>query len=175
MSAIIAEKNEISAVQTSAFKGVTEDVATIIQKATTYEAPAGAKEAIGSISPDVYADLLTSRTSLTVAQVKELQELNTTVVAAVHLANGRAGLPIMKDNAAVNTVSLKLPMVGRDSFEVTLHRSKEVPAGNRENPAERKTKFGDSRGAFEIHAEGNRGELTKVKSFLNNEAASLFN
>lgn len=173
MSTTIAEKNEIAA-NVLGVKPDTEEVANIIQAATTYEAPAGATEAIGTISPDVYASLLTSRTSLTVEQVKELQKLNTTVVAATHLANGRAGLPILKDNAAVATVSLKLPMVGRDSFEVTLHRSKEVSAGNRDNPAERKTNFGVSRGAFEVHAEGNRGDLTKVKTYLSNEAASLF-
>lgn len=173
MSTIIAEKNEISATLLNV-KPDTAEVADIIQAAATYEAPAGASEAVGTISPEVYANLLTSRTSLTVEQVKELQKLNTTVVAATHLANGRAGLPIMKDNAAVETVSLKLPMVGRDSFEATLHRSKEGSAGNRENPAERKTSYGVSRGAFEIHAEGNRGDLTKVKDYLKNEGASLF-
>lgn len=169
MSTIIAEKNETSAAAV-AFKPEVREVADVLKSATTYDTNTG----VGTITPDTYVKLLQERTSLTEANVKDLQKFNTTFVAAAHLANGEAGLPVLQKNKGIDTVELRIPMVGRDAFEVTLHRSKEVSAGNRDNPAERKTNYGVSRGGFEIHAEGNRGELSKVKQFLQAEAATLF-
>lgn len=156
--------------ETIAIKPEVREVADYIKSNATMDKETG----VGSATPEVYANLLSKHTSISAEQVKELQKLNTTFVAAAHLANGELSLDVLKSNKNIDQTEMRIPMVARDAFELTFHRSKEVSAGNRENPAERKTIYGVSRGGFEIHAEGNRGELSKVKTYLASQAAELF-
>lgn len=167
MTNIVTDKDTQAA---AAFKPEIRAMADVLKSAATMDKTTG----VGSVTPETYASLLNQNTSLTEKQIVEQQKFHTTFVAAAHLATGELSIEAMKGNKEITQTEMRIPMVGRDAFEVTFSRQKEVSAGNRDNPQERKTVYGVTRGGFELHAEGNRGELSKVKTFLASQTAELF-
>lgn len=143
-----------------------EDMAQLIEKGSTYE------KGVGTVTPEVYEKIL-EEGGVEKSMVEKLQKLNTTLVAAATLAHGRASLDLMKKDKTLLQTELSMPMVGKDTLDITFNRTKEVGDGNRENPG-KKLIYGQTRPVFSIHASGNRGELAKVKDELAASAATLF-
>lgn len=97
------------------------------------------------------------------AAVKKLQGFHSTLAAATTLATGELAVPYLKKNKDVNVVELSLPMVGKDTLDVTIKREK---AGINPSTKEATLTYGAASTGFSVYSTRSRGEMAKVKSHL---------
>lgn len=117
---------------------------------------------------DLYEKLLPE--GITMEQLKGIQAHNTDFIAAATHAFGQAATPVMKKNAELNSISLDIPTVGKDSLSLQFDRSKQVPNGD----GGMQTKYGSVSVKYDMYGAGSRGQLKAVKQYLAEEAAKAF-
>jgi hypothetical protein len=84
----------------------------------------------------------------------------------------------MQANKELERSTLELPTIGKDGFDFTYDRSRQVqtPERNADGSvtAGTKTAFGSLRVGYKTYGTKSRGELLKVKEQLANDAAKVF-
>lgn len=103
--------------------------------------------------------------------VKAVQDHNGTFVAAAGLALGEAGTAYLKKNKKVESVSLAPVKLGRDELESTFIRSKTYPNRTGGEGAADIVKYGVLQSAYTTNGSTNKGQLKKVRKYLNDLAA----
>jgi hypothetical protein len=144
-----------------------QDLTAQIKKGLTLD------EASGIINPadGLYASLLPE--GLTMEMAERFQAHNTDVLAATAHAVGEIAIPAMENNSELNKVTFELPTVGKDTFNFTFDRSRQVRDGAPgDKEAGMKTKWGLSQVSVDTYAAGNRGSLALVKSLLSDQATA---
>lgn len=108
--------------------------------------------------------------------VVKIQNITTNFVTAAGYALGKEGNVALKKNKDLESVSIEIPLVGKDKLSFDYLRSKEVSDGVRdaEGKMGRKTVYGALSASIKSYATGNRGEFSKVKNELAVEASELF-
>lgn len=116
---------------------------------------------VASIDKDTYVTLLPETVSE--PAVRALQGFHSELAAAATLATGELAIPYLKKNKDVGSVNLSIPMIGKDTLDVSIKREKVVT-----NPAsgEKTTTYGAATTGFSVYSTRPRGEMAKVKSHL---------
>ena len=86
-------------------------------------------------------------------------------------AVGDSSIDVMKKNAEVNQTSVTIPMIGKDSLNISFQRERQIPNPNGEGT---NTKFGSVSVKFDMYSVGSRGQLLKVKQELSEKATAAF-
>lgn len=128
-----------------------------IKKAVEVDASTG----VITTPKDLYESLLPE--TLTIEQVKTLQEHNSQVIAASAKAVGELAIPLMAENKELDRVSLEIGVGHKDKINVTFDRSRQVP--DRETNGT-KTKHGIVSADYTMYGAKSRGEMLKVKNEL---------
>jgi hypothetical protein len=145
------------------------DLAAAFKKEITLDAKTG----IATITPDTYEKLLPA--TITKESIEALQEYNSNVVAAATLALGELSIPAMKKHKDLDDVKLEIPMIGKDTLNVSFARARQVPNPQRgDGDPATLTKFGSASVSFDMYSTGPRGELKKVKALLTEQAKAAF-
>jgi hypothetical protein len=122
----------------------------------------------------IYADIM-ARNDIPVETLEKVQAVETDILSATHHAVGRLGIKAMQADPELRRVTFEMPTVGKDTFNFTFDRSRQVPD---RTPGEggnaMKTKYGASTISVDKYAAGNRGTLAQVKALLSEEATKAF-
>lgn len=134
-----------------------------------------AKTGTGTITADTYKKLATEA-GIDLEAAEKKQIFDTSLVSAATYALGTVSAPIMAKNVELKKTDLVIPLLGKDTLDLTYTRSEEVSNGikDAEGAYGRKEVYGQTTAKFKIYATGNRGELSKVKEHLGAAAAALF-
>lgn len=138
------------------------NMAELIKSRTTLDAATG----VATVAKDLYEHLLPE--DLPRETVERVQAVNAEIAAAATLAIGELAIPAMKKNKDLSRVTLNIPATGRDSFEVTFDRSRQVRSAPGSD--EMVTKFGTTNVGFVTYGTRNRGQLAAVKAQLAEQA-----
>lgn len=116
---------------------------------------------VATIEAGTYTSLLPEGVSEDT--VKKLQGFHSELAAAATLATGELAVPYLKKNKDVGSVDLSIPMVGKDTLDVSIKREKVVT-----NPTSKAqtTVYGAATAGFSVYSTRPRGEMLKVKSHL---------
>lgn len=135
----------------------TRDLAVRLKSAISIDPKTG----LATIKDGTYQEHLPE--GLTVEHVKALQLHNSNVAAAATLALGEEAIPLMKKHKDLERVSLEIPAVGKDKFEVVIDRHQ---VGR--NPADGKEidTYGATRVKYVTYGVKPRGEMGKVRAQL---------
>lgn len=152
----------------SEIKQETKDLAARIKP----EIKLNEKTGVGVISPELYEKLLPE--GLTKKMAESFQAHNSSLIAATTYALGEIGVPAMKKNKDLDSVSVEMPTVGKDYIGVKINRSRTVPEGGRDGVSGTKTKYGTTSIEMNVYASKPRGELSKVKSWISEQADAAF-
>jgi hypothetical protein len=106
--------------------------------------------------------------------IKSVQDHNTIVAAAAGLAFGQMSEAVMKDNKEIERTTMDLPTLGKDGFDFTYDRTKQVPDRTADGTVGTKTVHGSLRVGYRTYGTKSRGELLKVKEQLATDAAKVF-
>jgi hypothetical protein len=150
----------------TAIPGVKQDIINIaaaIKKDMTLDAKTG----VITVNKDLYERLLPE--GLTKDTIELVQQHNTEFAAAAGLAIGEVAIPAMKKHKELERVSVSIPTVQKDAFNLNFDRSRQVPDRNAEGGGT-KTKFGSLGVEFQMYGAKSRGQLGKVKEHLSSLA-----
>jgi hypothetical protein len=152
MSEISKETLDLSA---EIGKALTLDGEVFVPAEGTYE------KAITALVPDAPMELH-----------ERIQAANMTIMAAGMHAVGVKGIEAMEKDPSLNKVTCELPTIGKDTFNFSFERSRQVRASAPgEKDTTMKTKFGIATLGVDIYGAGSRGEVQAVKTFLSDKAA----
>jgi hypothetical protein len=137
------------------------DLAKAIKDELTY------KEGVITPAEGLYFKTLPA--NVTQEDVEKVNAHNSVFFPAVHLAASEMALPAFKKDPKLNSVEGEFKMAGKDSFNVTVHRTSEA-----RNPTngETTTKYGSISSTLATYgAKSSRGEMANVKAFA--QAAAM--
>lgn len=117
---------------------------------------------VATIDKAYYKELL-AQEGVELASAEKLQALHSRLAPAAVHATGEVAVPYMKKHKDIEKVELSIPMLGKDSLDVTIKREKEV-----RNPqsGEVSTVYGVASAGFSVYSTRPRGEMAKVKEHL---------
>lgn len=122
-----------------------------------------------TVPKDFYAKHLPEGLSL--EQVKQVQDHDSTIFAAAGLALSELGLKHLKTHKAVEALSLDYTAI-KNKHGLVYRREKQVPDGLGKGGM--RTKFGDLSGSIKVHAAGNVGAFKKVREHAAEEAKKVW-
>jgi hypothetical protein len=123
-------------------------------------------EAIKAKYPGIEADI--------VPIVKGVMDFNTRVAAAGGFAFGQHAEKVMHSHKDVTRCELEIPTIGKDGFEFTYDRERQVPSRNADGTTGTKTAYGMLRVGYRTYGAESVGELKKAKALLSQSATSVF-
>jgi hypothetical protein len=106
--------------------------------------------------------------------IKGVQDHNTIVAAAAGLAFGQMSQDAMQANKELERATLELPTIGKDGFDFTYDKTRQVPDRTADGTVGTKTVHGSLRVGYRTYGTKSRGELMKVKEQLAIDAAKVF-
>lgn len=109
---------------------------------------------------------------VTMEVLKEAQAHTNTFIAAAASVLGNEAIGVMKKNAELQSVSMSIPTVGKDSIDMVFKRESQVPSAAGEGTTN--TKYGVLSTKFSMYGTGSRGQLLKVKQDLSEKASAAF-
>jgi len=122
-----------------------------------------AKEGKASITEGIWEANLPE--DVTPSIVKSLDNYTTTFVAAGLHAFGKASVDAMKGNKTLDSLSLSVPMIGKNSVDFTVERSKVTHSPK--EPTVDILKYGVSTTTLTAHADNrNAGQLKIARSMI---------
>lgn len=116
---------------------------------------------VGVTSADLYASLLPE--GLTMDHVLALQDHNTNVFAGAAHAVGTTSIPVMVEHKDLNKTTVQIAVGKKDVIRVNFDRERTFPDNQNKGTI---TKPGQVNIDYVQYGTKNRGEVTKVKSFL---------
>lgn len=124
----------------------------------------------GKIEFDANAYLQTLPEGITVDQVKALHDHNATFFPAATLSVGKVAIEAMKKDKKIDSLSVEIPMYGKDHFDLTIERQRTFP--NPQDKEKSTTTFGNVKASYTVQAaRGSRGAMNSVRDELS--AAAL--
>ncbi len=126
---------------------------------------------VATVPADLYERLLPD--GLTVGAIKIQQEHNSVFAAATLHALGQVAVPALHKNKDIDSVDLSVPTVGKDTFNASVQRSRQVPNRTPDGVSGTTTKFGSSSIEFNMYGTKSRGQIAKVKDALSAEATKI--
>lgn len=117
---------------------------------------------VATIDKAAYKELLAAE-GIEVASAEKLQHLHSRLAPAAVMATGELSVPYLKKHKDIEKVELSMPMLGKDSLDVTIKRSKEVRSPQ---SGEVSTVYGAASAGFSVYSTRPRGEMAKVKDHL---------
>jgi hypothetical protein len=128
------------------------------------------KDSVATIAADAYVKSLPE--ALTLEIVKALQEHNAVFLPAVTKAFSEKSIDAMKADTKIEQISLCVPMVGDDKFDVTFKKSYEHMDPSTK---EMKTSYGGISASLTVQAaRHNRGAMSVIKNEMKAAAMAAF-
>ena len=78
----------------------------------------------------------------------------------------------MKKHEKLDNIKLVMPLIGKDTLNVSFDRSRSVPSGNDDGVT--KLAYGSVSARFDQYSAGNRGDYKRVKTMLAEKANEAF-
>lgn len=101
-----------------------------------------------------------------------IQKHNSLFIAASAEAVGSQAIAAMKKNAELAQISVGIPIVGKDSLDITFQRERHIPSASGDEGTI--VKYGSLQAKYNMYGTGSRGQLLKVKQDLSERATSAF-
>lgn len=114
------------------------------------------------LSAELYGKILEGN-GLTLEQAEAFQKVHSTLYPALAKATGELAVPEMAANKDLQKVSLQLRTVGKDVIRTNFERERTFPDQQTKGTI---TKMGQVNIDHQTYGTKNRGEVTKVKSYL---------
>lgn len=127
---------------------------------------------VAAVPADLYIQLLPE--GLTEEAVQMVQTHTVNMTAASLLSLGEAAIPVLKKNAAINHVTLDVPMIGKDKIQLNFERSRQIPYTDKDGVATTHPSYGTSNVKIDTYGVGKRGDLKKIREFLISQATESF-
>jgi hypothetical protein len=141
----------------------------VFTKAMTLKISDDKKSGVIEIADGAYVDNLPE--GINKDMVSKLQAYNSTVAASAALAVGTMANAAIKKNKELDRVTMTLPTVGKDFFEVVNDRSREVRDVSTGNTS---IKFGNVSVSHKMYAARARGQLKEVREMLAEQATAMY-
>lgn len=122
------------------------------------------EKGVATAAADLYEKTLPE--GMTKEGYLKFQAHHVNVAAATMLALGEISTEAMKLDKTLDRTSVTIPTFGKDSFNATFQRSKEVVVPNQDGPAGTKTVYGSAQVSYDQHGLGKRGQVAAVRNFL---------
>lgn len=122
------------------------------------------------IDPNTYVETLPE--DISVEMIKKVHDHNSNFFPAVTMAAGELAIASMKKDKKLDSMSLEVPMINKDHFDVTIERSRSFP-----NPqgGDAITNWGNVKASLVTQsARGSRGVMNHVRDHLAAEALKAF-
>lgn len=103
--------------------------------------------------------------------LQRVADFHTDLVPGTTLGVGQAAIPVFAANPGLKSVSVSVPLLGKDHFNVKINREQITPGGA---GGEVRTSYGTTTQGFENYNTKNRGELSKVKQLLSAQAKAQY-
>lgn len=123
---------------------------------------------VASVDDSTYVDLLPD--GITREVVEKVQHHTMNMSAAALLALGEASIPVLKENSSLKETKLSVPIVNKDSIDVSFGRTKDTPYVDSSGVGQIKTTYGVGSVKVDNYGIGKRGDLLKVKAMLAEQA-----
>ena len=124
----------------------------------------------GNIAADAYVKTLPE--GITIETVQKLQDHNAVFFPAVTKALGEESIEAMKKDSTIESVSLSVPMVGEDKFDVSFQKRYQYMDTKTK---EMKDAFGGVSASLTVQAaRHNRGAMGSIKNDLKAQALAAF-
>jgi hypothetical protein len=112
-------------------------------------------------SAALYASLLPE--GLTIEQAEGFAKFHSVLYPAMGKAAGELGVPAFVADKELQKINLQLPTIGKDVIRANFERERTFPDQQTKGTI---TKMGQVQIDHQIYGTKNRGEVTKVKSYL---------
>lgn len=124
----------------------------------------------GGIAADAYVKTLPE--GITIETVQKLQDHNAIFFPAVTKALGEESIEAMKKDSSIESVSLSVPMVGEDRFDISFQKQYQYMDTKTK---EMKDAFGGVSASLTVQAaRHNRGAMGAIKNDLKAQALAAF-
>lgn len=129
-------------------------------------------QGVGTVADEaLYTKELEAATGVTAETLTKIDTFNTHFAASGLYGNGLRGNELIAQNPELTDVTLRVPTVGRNAFEFKIQRERTVPDHGSNGT---KLAYGTASVKYDMYATGNRGEVSRVKSFLSAAAAEQY-
>lgn len=127
------------------------------------------KTGVGSESVDLYEQNLPE--GVTMQQVTDVSDYNTTFIAASTHAFGKIAVEAMQSNKKLDSATAEIKMGVKDTLSINVDRSKTYTAQLGDKKGEPITKMGVVTTAYDVRAGKNGGQLKVARALIAQMAA----
>ena len=134
-----------------------------------------AKEGVAAATIDQTAYIDNLPEGITKEIVEQLNDYDTSVASALASTLGNAAIPELKKNKNLDKITVSLPTVGKDAFNATFDRERQVPSRDENNkPNGTRPAYGIVNVEHTMYGTRNRAQMASVKKMLSEKATAAF-